>query len=253
MRMPIIKKYIKKLRNAFHIPGEDVIILGFDDRCKTARIYDLYVKTGSRFSSKLESKEMEGNRASPWLWLPRLKLPDIFTGHHDKDDPNILHISFDVDKREGCIFKTEDKPEGVMYPFDMTTGEGVEFVRRIVEVPKPSTILPNTDPTVTGLPALPETSSIEDLLEPVKPTATVTTTISQIPAEYADQVIPRQIRLKRDPVLDILVSVNPFMIGSMIDSFIATELLRGKVEVWKTVVIAIGAGIMGLVIGMGLK
>jgi hypothetical protein len=190
---------------------------------------------------------MEGNQSKPWVWYPRLKLPKIFTGISDRDNPDIVHVSFDINRREGCIFKTEDKPEGIMYLFDMATGQGAQLVKKTVKLPEPKHIKPldPTDPNI-GIDNLFEESN-----EP--PMAEVVTTTEKIPDYMADTVIPRQIKLHRDPVLDLLVSINPYMIGSMIDSFIATELLRGKVEFWKTALFAVGALIMGLIVGMGIK
>jgi hypothetical protein len=239
-----VHKYIKKIQNLFHIPGEDVIILGLDDRNQSARLYDLYVRTASRFSSNLENKSMEGNQAKPWLWYPRLKLQQIFYGEPDRNDPNIVHVNFDIDKRDGCIFKTEDKPEGVMYLFDMATGQGAQLVSKTIKIPEPK-------PKVVVDPAQIDTLFVAELEE--SPTAEVTTKIERIPVELAGTIIPRQIKLHRDPVLDLLVSINPYMIGSMIDSFIATELLRGKVEFWKTALMCAGCLIMGLLIGMAIK
>jgi hypothetical protein len=65
-------------------------------------------------------------------------------------------------------------------------------------------------------------------------------------------IIPRQVKLHRDPVIDMLVSINPFFWGSTIDSFIATELLRGKVEMWKMILVGIVMLIFGLIIGTGM-
>jgi hypothetical protein len=190
--MWLVSKWIKKIRNLFHIPGEDVILIGLDDRNKSIRIYDLYIKTGQKFESKMESKVIEGNTAQVFLWYLRQKIDHVFTGAYDDNDPNIMHVQFDIDKRYGCIFKTEDKPEGIAYLVDMQSGQGAHL-------------------------------------------------------------IPKQIALKRDPVIDMLVSINPYLFGSMIDSFIATELLRGRVEMWKTILIAAGVGVFCLIIGMGLK
>ncbi len=219
----------------FHIPGEDVIILGIDDHGKSIRLYDLFVKTGPRFESKMESKTLEGNVAQIFMWFKRTKLGE-FMGYYDHEDPNILHVDLTIDKREGCIFKTDDKPEGILYLFDMQTGEGAQLVRK--------SIVPTE---------LFEGSSKEPEDKTKKKTIDVSVTTERIPAELAGMIIPQQIRLKRDPVIDILVSVNPYLWGSTIDSFITTELLRGKVEMWKTILIAAGALLMGLLIGMGMK
>lgn len=222
--MGIVRKYIKKLRNTFHVPGEDVIVLGFDDRSKSVRIFDLYVKTGPKFESKLESKSLEGNVAQIWLWYARKKLEQHFYGHYDTDNPNLLHVEFTIDKTEGDIFKTEDKPEGIVYLFDMQTGQGAQLVKKSEELP---------------------------LLEGEAPTERVVT--EEAGQEFATVTIPRQIRIKRDPVIDMLFTINPYMIGSMIDSFIATDLLRGKVEIWKMIVVAAMTLIFGLLIGMGMR
>lgn len=219
----------------FHIPGEDVMILGLDDRNKSIRLYDLFVKTGPRFESKMESKTLEGNVAQIFMWFKRTKLGE-FMGYYDRENPNILHVDLTIDKREGCIFKTDDKPEGILYLFDMQTGEGAQLVRKSVV---PTELF-------EGDQKLPEDKTKKKSVE-------VSVTTEEIPAELAGMIIPQQIRLNRDPVIDILVSVNPYLWGSTIDSFITTELLRGKVEMWKTILIASGALLMGLLLGMGMK
>lgn len=221
--MGFIRKYIKKIRNTFHIPGEDVIIFGMDDRNQTARIYDLYVRTGPKFSSTMESTAMEGNTAQPFLWYPRKKLEQVFYGEYDRKNPNVLHVTFDIDKSAGCIFKTDDKPEGIMYLFDMQTGQGAQLIRKVEQ---------------------------ESLFEGED--KTVVETVSEAGSDYVHVTVPQQIKIKRDPFLDMLFTVNPYMIGSMIDSFIATELLRGKVETWKLFLFATIALIMGIVIGSGM-
>ena len=218
--MGIIKKYFKKLRNMFHIPGEDIILIGLDDRNKSIRVYDLFVKTGSKFESKLESKVVEGNVAQVFLWYLRRKIEHVFTGYYYENNPNVLHLEFDIDKRDGCIFKTDDKPEGIAYLVDMQTGQGAQLIRKT------------------------ETKSLQDieLEENSNGKLTVEPTIT----------VPQQIRLHRDPVIDMLVSINPFFWGSTIDSFIATELLRGKVEMWKMILFSAVAFILGLFFGMGM-
>jgi len=218
--MGIIKKYFKKLRNMFHIPGEDIILIGLDDRNKSIRVYDLFVKTGSKFESKLESKVVEGNVAQVFLWYLRRKIEHTFTGYYYENNPNVLHLEFDIDKRDGCIFKTDDKPEGIAYLVDMQTGQGAQLIRK------------TETKTIREIEL--EESSNEKLT--VEPTITV----------------PQQIRLHRDPVIDMLVSINPFFWGSTIDSFIATELLRGKVEMWKMILFSAVAFILGLFFGMGM-
>ena len=65
-------------------------------------------------------------------------------------------------------------------------------------------------------------------------------------------ITPKQIRLHRDPVIDMLVSINPFFWGSTIDSFIATELLRGKVEMWKMILFSAVSLILGWILGAGM-
>lgn len=218
--MGLISKYFKKLRNMVHIPGEDVILIGLDDRNQSIRIFDLFVKTGSKFESKLESKVIEGNVAQVFLWHLRKRIEHTFNGYYYKDDPNILHIEFDIDKREGCIFKTDDKPEGIAYLVDMQTGQGAQFVRRI------------------------ETKSLKEIIAEED-----SENVSPIEMPI---IIPRQVKLHRDPVIDMLVSINPFFWGSTIDSFIATELLRGKVEMWKMILVGIVMLIFGLIIGTGM-
>lgn len=222
--MGFIQKYIKKFRNLFHIPGEDVILIGLDDRNKSLRIYDLYVKTGSKFQSNIESKVIEGNIAQVFLWYLRQKIDHVFTGFYDDVNPNLLHIEFTIDKREGCIFKTDDKPEGIAYLVDMQTGQGAQLIRK---------------------------QKKESLFE--KEPATISEETSIAGNEYGTIAIPQQIKLHRDPVIDMLVSVNPYFWGSTIDSFIATELLRGRVEMWKTILIAAAVGIFCLLIGLGMK
>jgi hypothetical protein len=218
--MGIIQKYFKKLRNMFHIPGEDVILIGLDDRNKSLRIYDLFVKTGSKFESKLESKVVEGNVAQVFLWYLRREIEHVFTGYYYEDNPNVLHIEFDIDKRHGCIFKTDDKPEGIAYLVDMQTGQGAQLIRKKEVQPAP------------------EFELAENIIENLQIDPTI--------------IIPKQIRLHRDPVIDMLVSINPFFWGSTIDSFIATELLRGKVEMWKMILFSALAFIFGLFFGMGM-
>ena len=204
----------------FHIPGEDIILIGLDDRNKSIRIYDLFVKTGSKFESKLESKVVEGNVAQVFLWYIRRKIEHIFTGYYYEDNPNVLHIEFDIDKRDGCIFKTDDKPEGIAYLVDMQTGQGAQLIRK---TPTKSLVETEWEESTHGK-------------------LTVEPTV----------VIPKQIKLHRDPVIDMLVSINPFFWGSTIDSFIATELLRGKVEMWKMILFSAVAFILGLFFGMGM-
>jgi hypothetical protein len=223
--MGIVQKYVKKLRNTFHVPGEDVTILGFDDRNKSLRLYDLYVKTGPKFESKLESKSMEQNVSQVFMWYKRLSLKTHeFLGYYDKDNSNLLHVEFTIDKTEGDIFKTDDKPEGLVYLFDMQTGQGGMLIRK---------------------------EKKESLFEDTEPKEITKTEVAS--SEFATVTIPQQIRIKRDPVIDMLFTINPFMIGSMIDSFIATDLLRGKVEMWKMLVVAGMTLVFGLVIGMGIK
>jgi len=221
--MGFIKKYIKKLRNMFHIPGEDVIIIGLDDRNKSIRIHDLFVQTGPKFESKMESKVLEGNVTQVFLWRIRQKMDHIFNGEYDPNDPNILHVCFDIDKREGCIFKTDDKPEGIAYLFDMQSGQGAQLVRK----------------TVTE-------SIFEDIAS-----KTIETT-EEASSDFNFITIPQQIKLKRDPVIELLVSINPYLLGSTIDSVFAGELLRGRVEMWKTIIIALGVGILAFIVGMGM-
>lgn len=223
--MGFIKKYWKKIRNSFHIPGEDIILLGIDDRNQSIRIYDLFVKTGPKFESKMESKVIEANVAQAFIWYARKKLEHVFEGEYlDPQNPNLLTISFTIDKTKGDIFKTDDKPEGIIYPVDMQTGQGATLIRKDERI---------------------------SLLE--GEASTVTETESTAGSEFMHVTIPRQITLKRDPVLELLVSVNPYLFGSTIDSFSVTELLRGKVEMWKTMVIGGMALVFGLLIGMGMK
>jgi len=221
--MGFIQKYIKKFRNMFHIPGEDVIILGLDDRNKTARIYDLYVKTGPKFESKMESKAIEGNVAQPFLWYVRHKIEQGMNGTYDPTDPNLLHIEFVIDKREGCIFKTDDKPEGIMYLADMQTGQGAQLIRKSKE----SSLMEGE----------PEKMVEESVIAG---------------SEFGVYKVPQQIKIKRDPFLEMLFTINPYLNGSMIDSFNATELLRGRVEMWKTMLVGAACLIFGLLIGMGM-
>jgi len=222
--MSFIKKYIKKIRNAIHIPGEDVIVIGLDDRNHSIRIFDLFVKTGPKFESKMESKVVEGNVAQVFLWYARKKIDHIFHGHYDKNNPNLLHVEFVIDKTEGDIFKTDDKPEGIAYLVDMQTGQGAQLVRK----------------TTT-------TSLMEN--EPDK----VIEVVESADDEYRFVTIPQQIKLKRDPVIELLVSINPYLLGSTIDSVFAGELLRGKVEMWKTIMIGGLCLVFGLIIGFGMK
>jgi hypothetical protein len=202
---------IRRVRNLFHIPGEDIILVGFDDRCRSIRKYQMWSKTANKFDNRLEGKTIEGNVAQPFIiyedkqiveqsflsdvletlakYLPFLKrtVPEpVITHTEDKDT-----LTFTINKKYGHIFKTDDKPEGIAYLVDMQTGQG-------------------------------------------------------------GQLIPKQIKLDRDPVFDMLFSTNPFFFGSTIDSFIATELLRGKVEWWKTLLFMGMALIFGLFIGMGM-
>jgi hypothetical protein len=227
--MGFIQKYVKKVRNLFHIPGEDVILLGLDDRNKSFRIFDLFVKTGSKFESKMESKVVEGNVAQVFLWYTRKKIEHIFEGEYDPFDPNILHVHFTIDKREGCIFKTEDKPEGIAYLVDMQTGQGAQLIRST------------------------ETKVVKELYEDAETEEIVTAKEVYQIDNTSIVTVPHQVKLHRDPVIDMLVSINPYFWGSTIDSFIATELLRGRVEMWKTILIAAVIGVFCLIIGMGMK
>jgi hypothetical protein len=202
---------IKKLRNLFHIPGEDVTLIGFDDRCKSIRIYDMWSKTANKFDNRLEGKTIEGNVAEPFVIYEDkvVSEPSAKAGLFERlgkrisffnrfvPEPAITHteegdvITFTINRNYGLIFKTDDKPKGIAYLVDMQTGQG-------------------------------------------------------------GQLVPKQIRVERDPVLDRLFSANPFFWGSTIDSFIATELLRGKVEWWKTLLFMGFALVAGLVVGMGM-
>jgi hypothetical protein len=199
---------VKKIRNAFHIPGEDVTLIAFDDRGRSVRVYDMWTKTANKFDNRLEGKTIEGNVAQPLLTYKRTRLSTamgwvdsildkimpgaiepIATSEQDETNKDVMHIY--INKKYSHIFKTNDKPEGIAYLVDMQTGQGV-------------------------------------------------------------QLIPKQINLERDPVLDMLCSTNPFFWGSTIDSFIATELLRGKVEWWKTLLFMGMALVLGLIFGMGM-
>ena len=206
----MIQGLIRRFRNLLRIPGEDITLIGFDDRCKSFRIYDFWSKQGNKFDNKLENKAIEGNVAQPFLIYKRLKLPDIFTSWLHKDNPNIVEISFKIDKTKGCIFKTQDKPEGIAYLVDMQTGQGGQFIRKTEKGDDPKD---------------------EDWI----------------------YTVPKQINLIRDPVIDFLFSTNPFFWGSIMDSFIATELLRGKVEMWKFFLFGIVMLIFGIVIGKSWK
>lgn len=222
--MSFVSKYVKKLRNTIHIPGEDVIIIGLDDRNKSIRIHELFVQTGPKFESKMESKVLEGNVAQVFLWRLRQKVDHIFHGEYDPTNPNILHVTFDIDKREGCIFKTDDKPEGIAYLFDMQSGQGAQLVRKTTK----DSIFEDSTP---------------EIIE----------TTEQAGNDYNFVTIPQQIKLKRDPVIELLVSINPYLLGSTIDSVFAGELLRGRVEMWKTIMISLAVGVMAFLVGMGMK
>lgn len=201
----------KKLRNLFHVPGEDIILIGFDDRCKSIRIYDMWSKTANKFDNRFEGKTIEGNVAEPFIIYEDkvISEPSAMTGLFERlgkfisffnrfvPEPVITHtekkdiLTFTINRNYGHIFKTDDKPKGIGYLVDMQTGQGGEL-------------------------------------------------------------IPKQIKVERDPVFDKLFSTNPFFWGSTIDSFIATELLRGKVEWWKTILFMGFALVAGLVVGMGM-
>lgn len=228
--MGFFKKYWKKIRNSFHIPGEDVILIGLDDRNQSIRVFDLFVKTGPKFESKMESKVIEGNVAQAWIWYARRKIDRIFEGEYkDPDNPNLLTVSFTIDKTQGDIFKTDDKPEGIAYIVDMQTGQGATLIRKEKRI-----------------------SLLEDA-DPSKPEPAVITETEEVAShEYHAVTVPVQVKLKRDPVLELLVSVNPFLLGSTIDSVFASELLRGRVEMWKTILMCAAALIFGLIIGAGM-
>lgn len=209
--MSLIGGIIKKVRNIFHVPGEDIILIGFDDRCRSIRKYTFWSKTANKFDNRIEGKTIEGNVAQPFIiyedkvlaepsaitglierlekHLPFLKWlkPDVPISHTEEGDT----LTFKINRKYGHILKTEDKPEGIAYLVDMQTGQG-------------------------------------------------------------GQLIPKQIKIDRDPVFDMLFSTNPFFFGSTIDSFIATELLRGKVEWWKTLLFMGMALVFGLIIGKGM-
>jgi hypothetical protein len=202
---------IKKFRNIFHIPGEEITIIGFDDRCRSIRKYKMWSKTANKFDNRLEGKTIEGNVAQPFIAYEDaiITTPSFLAGCAElaasyitfmenivpvqpithTEDGDIL--TFTINRKYGHIFKTDDKPEGIAYLADMQTGQG-------------------------------------------------------------GQLIPKQIKLDRDPVFDMLFSTNPFFWGSTIDSFIATELLRGRVEWWKTLLFMGMALIFGIVIGSGM-
>lgn len=208
---------IRKFRNLFHVPGEDIILIGFDDRCKSIRKYHMWSKTANKFDNRLEGKTIEGNVAEPFnlyedkivsspsalaglierisKWIPFFErfVPEAVISHNVEVDVEKQEetLTFKINRKYGHIFKTEDKPEGIAYLVDMQTGQG-------------------------------------------------------------GQLIPKQVRVERDPVIDKLFSVNPFFWGSVMDSFIATELLRGKVEIWKIILFCTCTLILGLVIGSGL-
>ena len=205
----------KKFRNLFHVPGEDIILIGFDDRCKSIRKYQMWSKQANRFSNMIEGKTIEGNVAEPFIALPDtiisqpsnlaaileriqnvipigkrfIPVPESEVSH-TTNDKGVL--TFTINPKFGHIFKTEDKPEGIAYLVDMQTGQG-------------------------------------------------------------GQLIPKQIKVERDPVLDFLFSVNPFFFGSIVDSFSATELLRGKYELWKIGLVGLLMFIGGLIVGLGMK
>jgi hypothetical protein len=205
----------KKFRNLFHVPGEDVILIGFDDRCKSLRKYQMWSKQANRFSNLIEGKTIEGNVAQPFIAYPDKVVtepPSGLAGILEKiqnrlpigkrfvpvPEPAVIHevdndgiYTFKINPKYGHIFKTDDAPEGIAYLVDMQTGQG-------------------------------------------------------------GQLIPKQIKVERDPVLDFLFSVNPFFFGSIVDSFSATELLRGKVEWWKTFLFMGFALVLGLIIGAGM-
>jgi hypothetical protein len=205
----------KKFRNLFHVPGEDIIIIGFDDRCKSIRKYQMWSKQANRFSNLIEGKTIEGNVAEPLIsypdkviTTPPSTLSSILEKIQEKipigkrfvpvPEPEVIHsvddkgvYTFQINPKYGHIFKTDDIPEGIAYLADMQTGQG-------------------------------------------------------------GQLIPKQMRVERDPVLDFLFSVNPFFFGSIVDSFSATELLRGKVEWWKTFLFMGFALVLGLIIGAGM-
>jgi len=212
--MPIIGGIIKRVRNIFHVPGEDIILLGFDDRCQSFRKYTFWSKTANKFDNRLEGKTIEGNVAQPFIAYEDKVLtePSAVTGFIErlekiskhfsflkwlKPDVPISHVeegdklTFTINRKYGHILKTDDKPEGIAYLVDMQTGQG-------------------------------------------------------------GQLIPRQIVVERDPIFNMLFSTNPFFFGSTIDSFIATELLRGKVEWWKTLLFMGMALVFGLILGRGL-
>lgn len=214
---------IKRIKNLFHVPGEDVTLIGFDDNAKSIRVYSVWSKQASRFTNTLEGKTIEGNVAQPYLIhekkvvsepstldgiLTRIKerapgvLDFIPAKILDEGEPQVTHtvsfdnegnevLTFSINRKYGHIFKTDDKPEGVAYLVDMQSGQGC-------------------------------------------------------------QLLPKQMKIAKDPVLDFLMSANPFFFGSAIDSFIATELLRGKVEWWKTLLFGAMALTIGLLLGMGM-
>lgn len=202
---------IRKFRNLFRVPGEDIILIGFDDRCKSIRIYYMWSKVANQFINRLEGKTIESNVAEPFIIYEDkvVSAPSALAGLFERlgsfisffrrfvPEPAISHtetgdvLTFTINRRYGHIFKTDDKPLGNAYIVDMQTGQG-------------------------------------------------------------GQLIPKQMKIERDPILDFLFSVNPFFFGSITDSFSATELLRGKVEWWKTILFMGFALITGLVIGMGM-
>lgn len=69
---------IKKFRNLFHVPGEDIILIGFDDRCKSIRKYQMWSKTANKFDNRLEGKTIEGNVAQPFIAYPDQKVTEPY-------------------------------------------------------------------------------------------------------------------------------------------------------------------------------
>lgn len=174
----------------------------------------MWSKQANKFDNRLEGKTIEGNVAEPFISYPDKKVsePSALAGILERIQ-NLIPIGKRfVPVPEPAVTHTEDKDT---LTFTINRKYGHIF---------------KTEDKPEGIAYLVDMQTGQ-----------------------GGQLIPKtQIKVQRDPVLDRLFSVNPFFWGSTIDSFIATELLRGKVEWWKTLLFMAFALILGLVAGRGM-
>jgi hypothetical protein len=175
----------------------------------------MWSKTANKFDNRLEGKTIEGNVAEPFVIYEDITVsePSAKAGLFERLGKRISFFNRFVP--EPAVTHTEEHTEkGSIITFTINRSYGHIF---------------KTEDKPEGIAYLVDMQTGQ-----------------------GGQLIPKQIKIERDPVLDFLFSVNPFFFGSIVDSFSATELLRGKVEWWKTLLFMGFALIAGLVVGMGM-